>query len=155
MCRTKRWLRSRSGWRGRCDSDGPPDQLAVVVEHDRSNGYVGPGQAGLHPRLAAHVMGTGEQRAGGRAAQDQLVGVLDEVVGPLRVRGGREAAHPGERVEVGQANVQGLAAAHRHPCDRAVIATKFPSYFVRHPAKVTWLIHQYRAAYELADLGLA
>jgi glycosyltransferase involved in cell wall biosynthesis len=31
----------------------------------------------------------------------------------------------------------------------AVIATKFPSYFVRHPAKATWLIHQYRAAYEL------
>jgi glycosyltransferase involved in cell wall biosynthesis len=30
-----------------------------------------------------------------------------------------------------------------------VIATKFPTYFVRHPAKVTWLIHQYRAAYEL------
>jgi glycosyltransferase involved in cell wall biosynthesis len=30
-----------------------------------------------------------------------------------------------------------------------VIATKFPSYFVRHPNKVTWLIHQYRAAYEL------
>jgi glycosyltransferase involved in cell wall biosynthesis len=30
-----------------------------------------------------------------------------------------------------------------------VIATKFPSYFVRHPHKVTWLIHQYRAAYEL------
>lgn len=30
-----------------------------------------------------------------------------------------------------------------------VIATKFPTYFVRHPCKVTWLIHQYRAAYEL------
>jgi glycosyltransferase involved in cell wall biosynthesis len=29
------------------------------------------------------------------------------------------------------------------------IGTKFPSYFVRHPRKVTWLIHQYRAAYEL------
>ena len=29
------------------------------------------------------------------------------------------------------------------------IATKFPSYFVRHPNKVTWLIHQYRAAYDL------
>jgi glycosyltransferase involved in cell wall biosynthesis len=29
------------------------------------------------------------------------------------------------------------------------IATKFPSYFVRHPNKVAWLIHQYRAAYEL------
>jgi len=31
-----------------------------------------------------------------------------------------------------------------------VIATKFPTYFVRHPHKVVWLIHQYRAAYELA-----
>lgn len=30
-----------------------------------------------------------------------------------------------------------------------VIATKFPTYFVRHPNKVTWLMHQYRAAYEL------
>jgi len=30
-----------------------------------------------------------------------------------------------------------------------VIATKFPTYFVRHANKVTWLIHQYRAAYEL------
>src|SRR5688572_20575118 len=29
------------------------------------------------------------------------------------------------------------------------IASKFPSYFVRHPHKVTWLIHQYRAAYDL------
>jgi glycosyltransferase involved in cell wall biosynthesis len=30
-----------------------------------------------------------------------------------------------------------------------VIATKFPSYFARHANKVAWLIHQYRAAYEL------
>ena len=30
-----------------------------------------------------------------------------------------------------------------------VIGTKFPSYFARHPKKVAWLIHQYRAAYEL------
>lgn len=30
-----------------------------------------------------------------------------------------------------------------------VIASKFPTYFVRHPHKVAWLIHQYRAAYEL------
>jgi glycosyltransferase involved in cell wall biosynthesis len=29
------------------------------------------------------------------------------------------------------------------------IGTKFPSYFVRHPHKVAWLMHQYRAAYEL------
>jgi glycosyltransferase involved in cell wall biosynthesis len=30
-----------------------------------------------------------------------------------------------------------------------VIASKFPTYFVRHPNKIAWLIHQYRAAYEL------
>ena len=32
-----------------------------------------------------------------------------------------------------------------------VIATKFPTYFVRHPHKVTWLFHQYRAIYDLCD----
>jgi len=31
----------------------------------------------------------------------------------------------------------------------AVIATKFPTYFVRHPNKITWLLHQYRAIYDL------
>ena len=30
-----------------------------------------------------------------------------------------------------------------------VIATKFPTYFARHPRKVCWLVHQHRAAYEL------
>jgi glycosyltransferase involved in cell wall biosynthesis len=30
-----------------------------------------------------------------------------------------------------------------------VIASKFPTYFVRHPNKVTWLVHQERAAYDL------
>jgi glycosyltransferase involved in cell wall biosynthesis len=30
-----------------------------------------------------------------------------------------------------------------------VIATKFPSYVVRHPRKVVWLVHQFRQAYEL------
>src|SRR5580765_8011100 len=36
-----------------------------------------------------------------------------------------------------------------------VIATKFPSYAVRHPNKVVWLLHQFRQAYELdrTDLG--
>ncbi|MGH9175413.1 MAG: glycosyltransferase family 4 protein, partial [Vicinamibacterales bacterium] len=39
-----------------------------------------------------------------------------------------------------------------------VIATKFPTYFARHPRKVCWLVHQHRAAYELcgteySDLG--
>jgi glycosyltransferase involved in cell wall biosynthesis len=32
----------------------------------------------------------------------------------------------------------------------AVIATKFPTYFVRHPNKIAWLFHQYRAIYDLA-----
>jgi glycosyltransferase involved in cell wall biosynthesis len=30
-----------------------------------------------------------------------------------------------------------------------LIATRFPTYFARHPRKVAWVIHQHRAAYEL------
>jgi glycosyltransferase involved in cell wall biosynthesis len=41
-----------------------------------------------------------------------------------------------------------LTRALERPIDR-VIATKFPTYFVRHPSKVAWLVHQHRAAYEL------
>lgn len=41
-----------------------------------------------------------------------------------------------------------LSESNGLPIDR-VIASKFPTYFVRHPHKVAWLIHQYRAAYEL------
>jgi glycosyltransferase involved in cell wall biosynthesis len=32
-----------------------------------------------------------------------------------------------------------------------VIATNFPSYFVRHPRKVVWLFHQHRGAFDAAD----
>jgi glycosyltransferase involved in cell wall biosynthesis len=42
-----------------------------------------------------------------------------------------------------------LSESNGRPID-LVIATKFPTYFARHPNKVAWLIHQYRAAYELA-----
>ena len=42
-----------------------------------------------------------------------------------------------------------LSESNGRPID-VVIATKFPTYFVRHPNKVAWLIHQRRAAYELA-----
>lgn len=42
-----------------------------------------------------------------------------------------------------------LSSSNGRPVD-TVIGTKFPTYFVRHPNKVAWLIHQYRAAYELA-----
>jgi glycosyltransferase involved in cell wall biosynthesis len=41
-----------------------------------------------------------------------------------------------------------LSESNGSPID-LVIASKFPTYFVRHPNKVAWLIHQYRAAYEL------
>jgi hypothetical protein len=30
-----------------------------------------------------------------------------------------------------------------------LIATRFPTYFVRHPRKVLWLLHQHRPAYDL------
>src|SRR5476649_1231204 len=41
-----------------------------------------------------------------------------------------------------------LSESNGEPID-LVIATKFPTYFVRHPNKVTWLTHQYRAIYDL------
>jgi glycosyltransferase involved in cell wall biosynthesis len=41
-----------------------------------------------------------------------------------------------------------LSESNGRPVD-LVIATKFPTYFARHPRKVCWLVHQHRAAYEL------
>jgi glycosyltransferase involved in cell wall biosynthesis len=41
-----------------------------------------------------------------------------------------------------------LSESNGEPID-TVIATKFPTYFVRHPNKVTWLLHQYRAVYDM------
>jgi glycosyltransferase involved in cell wall biosynthesis len=41
-----------------------------------------------------------------------------------------------------------LSESNGRPID-VVIASKFPTYYVRHPHKVAWLVHQYRAAYEL------
>ena len=41
-----------------------------------------------------------------------------------------------------------ISASNGRPID-LVIASKFPSYFVRHPNKIAWLIHRCRAAYEL------
>src|ERR671935_855690 len=47
-----------------------------------------------------------------------------------------------------------LDEAEGRPID-VVVATKFPSYLVRHPNKRVWLVHQFRQAYELdrTDLG--
>lgn len=43
-------------------------------------------------------------------------------------------------------------------CGRPIdllIATKFPTYAVRHPRKVLWLMHQYRAAFDLSGTEYA
>jgi glycosyltransferase involved in cell wall biosynthesis len=64
--------------------------------------------------------------------------------------------YPGERV-LTQAflwRLLDLEEADGIPID-LVIATKFPSYVVRHPNKIVWLLHQFRQAYELdrTELG--
>jgi len=64
--------------------------------------------------------------------------------------------YPGTRV-LSQAflwRLVDLTEAESRPID-LVIATKFPSYAVRHPNKVVWLLHQFRQAYELdrTELG--
>ena len=41
-----------------------------------------------------------------------------------------------------------LSEANHERIDLA-IGTKFPTYFARHPNKITWLFHQYRAIYDL------
>ncbi|MBI4496782.1 MAG: glycosyltransferase family 4 protein [Chloroflexi bacterium] len=41
-----------------------------------------------------------------------------------------------------------LTEANGRPID-LVIATKYPSYLVKHPNKMTWLVHQFRQAYDL------
>ena len=43
-----------------------------------------------------------------------------------------------------------LSESNGRPID-LLVATKFPTYFARHPHKVTWLVHQHRAAYDLID----
>ena len=87
----------------------------------------------------------------------------DELVARLRGRG-HEAElvtvpfkwYPGERV-LTQAflwRLLDLEEAEGRPID-LVVATKFPSYCIRHPRKVVWLLHQFRQAHELdrTELG--
>ena len=82
--------------------------------------------------------------------------VADQLVDELRLRG-HEAElvaipykwYPGTRV-LDQAFVWrllDLSEADGRPID-LVIATKFPSYGIRHPNKVVWLVHQFRQAYD-------
>jgi glycosyltransferase involved in cell wall biosynthesis len=64
--------------------------------------------------------------------------------------------YPGERVLTQSFlwRLLDLEEANGRPID-AVIATKFPSYVIRHPNKVVWLLHQFRQAWDLdrTELG--
>jgi glycosyltransferase involved in cell wall biosynthesis len=87
----------------------------------------------------------------------------DDLVGELRARGHETDLvtvpykwYPGERV-LSQAflwRLLDLSESDGRPIELA-IATKFPSYAVRHTNKVVWLLHQFRQAYELdrTELG--
>ena len=86
----------------------------------------------------------------------------DELVAELRARG-HEADllsvpfkwYPGARV-LTQAflwRMLDLEEADGKSVD-VVVATKFPSYLVRHPNKRVWLVHQFRQAYELDRTSL-
>jgi glycosyltransferase involved in cell wall biosynthesis len=85
-----------------------------------------------------------------------------DLVGELRARGHETDLvtipykwYPGERV-LSQAflwRLLDLSESDGRPIELA-IATKFPSYAVRHPNKVVWLLHQFRQAYELDRTAL-
>ncbi len=89
--------------------------------------------------------------------------VADDLARELRARGYDADVvsmpfkwYPGERV-LSQAllwRLADLTEADGRSID-LVVATKFPSYCVRHPNKVVWLLHQFRQAYELdrTELG--
>ena len=89
--------------------------------------------------------------------------LVDGLLGALRDRGHEAEVvsipfkwYPGARV-LTQAflwRLVDLEEADGQPID-LVIATKFPSYLVRHAEKRVWLVHQFRQAYELdgTELG--
>ena len=87
----------------------------------------------------------------------------DDLVGELRSRGHETDLvtipykwYPGERV-LSQAFLWRLLDLSESDgrAIELVIATKFPSYAVRHTNKVVWLLHQFRQAYDLdrTELG--
>jgi len=100
-------------------------------------------------RLAVCMPQVPFERGGTEIFADGLVGALREA--------GHEAElvtipfkwYPNERL-LTQAflwRLLDLEEANGRPID-AVIATKFPSYAIRHPNKVVWLIHQFRQAWD-------
>ena len=96
------------------------------------------------------------ERGGTEIFADGLVGALREAGHETELVTVPFKWYPGERV-LTQAflwRLLDLEEANGRPID-AVIATKFPSYVVRHPNKVVWLLHQFRQAWDLdrTELG--
>ena len=60
--------------------------------------------------------------------------------------------YPPERLLDGMmmARLVDLTEVNGQPIDR-MIALKYPAYYAEHPAKVCWLMHQHRQAYDLFD----
>ncbi len=95
-------------------------------------------------------------RGGAEIFTDELVRRLGERGHEAEIVSVPFKWYPGQRV-LTQAflwRLLDLAEADGRPID-LVVATKFPSYCVRHPNKVVWLLHQFRQAYELdrTELG--
>jgi glycosyltransferase involved in cell wall biosynthesis len=96
------------------------------------------------------------ERGGTEIFADGLVGALREAGHETELVTVPFKWYPGERV-LTQAflwRLVDLEESNGRPID-AVIATKFPSYVVRHPNKIVWLLHQFRQAWDLdrTELG--
>jgi glycosyltransferase involved in cell wall biosynthesis len=89
------------------------------------------------------------ERGGTEIFADGLVGALREAGHEAELVTVPYKWYPNDRV-LTQAflwRLLDLEEATGRPID-AVIATKFPSYVVRHPRKVVWLLHQFRQAWD-------
>ncbi len=107
-------------------------------------------------RLAVCIPQVPFERGGAEIFADDLVAQLRARDHEAEVVSVPFKWYPGERV-LTQAflwRLLDLEESNGRSID-AVIATKFPSYAVRHPRKVVWLLHQFRQAWDLdrTDLG--
>ncbi|HEY3543722.1 MAG TPA: glycosyltransferase family 4 protein [Gaiellaceae bacterium] len=100
-------------------------------------------------RLAVAMPQVPFERGGTEIFADGLIGALREEGHDAELVTVPFKWYPNERV-LTQAflwRLLDLEEANGRPID-AVIATKFPSYVVRHPNKVVWLLHQFRQAWD-------
>lgn len=101
-------------------------------------------------RVLVATVGTPFVHGGAEVLADELVRAL--------VAEGHEAAlisipfNPGRPESIPDqmlaCRLLDLREIHALPVDR-LIALKFPAYLISHPAKVVWLLHQHRSAYDL------